>query len=81
MQQAYDKNVSRRIKIWALHYPVSEIPEPTEKIDVPLSTPPNEIDVTQNQFNENENMPPKTEENNDIKNNDNDNIEGNHNEN
>ena len=72
MQQAYDKTVGHWMKIWALHYPVNDIPEPENKISVPLNTPSGEINfIEQNKSNENENTPPKTEEKNDIKNNDN----------
>ncbi len=69
MQWAYDKNVRRRMKIWALHYPVNNIPEPENKILISLNGQSSEINFKQDKLNENVNTSPKTEKNNDTKDN------------
>ncbi len=75
MQRAYDKNVRRRMQIWALHYPVNNIPEPENKILISLNGQSSKINLKRDKINENENTPQQTEENSYIKNNDNNNIE------
>ena len=69
MQWAYDKTVGHWMKIWALHYPVNNIPEPENKILISLNGQSSEINLKRDKLNENENTPQQTEKNNDTKDN------------
>ncbi len=70
MQWAYDKTVGHWMQIWALHYPVNNIPEPENKIYVPPNMASGAIGAIEpDKLNENVNTSPKTEKNNDTKDN------------
>ena len=69
MQWAYDKTVGHWMKIWELHFPVNNIPEPENKILISLNGQSSEINLKRDKLNENENTPQQTEKNNDTKDN------------
>ena len=65
MQWAYDKTVGHWMQIWALHYPVNNIPEPENKIYVPLNMASGAIGAIEpDKINENENISLQTKKTN-----------------